>query len=170
VLRASVGPFTAEPRFSAPFSATVTTTVVQRTPEGGRLARKVVAKYCRDSFGRVRVEYAPSSNTGGDAPTASLVMPNPYAQRDRVFLVDDVAKLVEWTDFGIARHFNATPALAVPTGLRRFISFYTAEFRHSGNGILEDLGGRTIGGYGWNHPRQSCIASRQNSGGLARRV
>jgi hypothetical protein len=81
----SGGPFTAEPRFFAPFSANVVTTVVQRTPEGGRLARKVVARYYRDSFGRVRVEYAPSSNAGGDTPTAALVMPNPHAPRDRVF-------------------------------------------------------------------------------------
>jgi hypothetical protein len=143
----SVGPFTVEPRFSAPFSANVVTTVVQRTTEGGRVARKVVARYFRDSFARVRVEYAPSSNAGGDAPTAALVMPNPYARRDRVFLVDDAAKLVELTDFGIiARLFNAMPAIAIPTGLRRFTSFFTAEFRHSGNGIFEDLGGRTIGG------------------------
>lgn len=144
---ASVGPFTAEPRFSAPFSANVVTTVVQRTPEGGRVARKVAARYYRDSFGRVRVEYAPSSNTGGDAPTAAIVMPNPYARRDRVFLVDDAAKLVEWMGFDIiARLFNATRAIAIPTGLRRFTSFFTAESRYSGDGLFEDLGSRMIGG------------------------
>ena len=143
----SVGPFTGEPRFSAPFSASVVTTVVQRTPEGGRLARKVAAKYYRDSFGRVRVDYVPSSNAGGDAPTASMVMPNPYARTDRVFLVDDAAKLVEWMDFSIvARLFNVTPAIAIPTGLRRFTSFFTAESRYSGNGLYEDLGSRMIGG------------------------
>ena len=142
----SGGPFTAEPRFSAPFSASVVTTVVQRTPEGGRLARKVVARYCRDSFGRVRVEYAPSSNAGGDTPTAALVMPNPYAPRDRVFLVDDAAKLVELTDHNIiAALFNAVRKISVPTALRRFTDFPAAEIRHSGNGVFEDLGSREFG-------------------------
>lgn len=158
----SEGPFTAEPRFSAPFSANAVTTVVQRTAGGGRVARKVVARYFRDSFGRVRVEYAPSSNTaGGDGPTAALVMPNPYARTDRVFLVDDAAKLVELTDFGvIAPLFNAMPAIVIPTGLRRFTRFFTAEFRHSGNGIVEDLGGRTIGGVRANGIRFTTTLSK----------
>lgn len=157
----SVGPFTVEPRFSAPFSATVVTTVVQRTPQGGRVARKVVARYYRDSFGRVRVDYAPVSNTDREAPMAALVMPNPYAQRDRVFLIDDAAKVVELMDFGIiAGLFNATRAIAIPTGLRRFTSFFTAEFRHSGNGLFEDLGSRMIGGVRANGIRFTTTLSK----------
>jgi len=142
----SVGPFTTEPRFSAPFSANAVTTVVQRTPEGGRFARKVVAAYYRDSFGRVRVEYTPSSNAG-EARTMAIVMPNPYARTDRVFLVDDAAKLVEWTNFGGAAWlFDAVRAVAIPTGLRRFTVYAAAEGRYSGNGLFEDLGSRMIGG------------------------
>lgn len=157
----SLGPFTAEPRFSTPFSANAVTIVVQRTAEGGRVARKVMARYYRDSFGRVRVDYAPSSNTGGDAPTAAMVMPNPYARTDRVFLVDDAAKLVERTDFGvIAPLFNAMAAITIPTGLRRFTMFFTAEFRHSGNGFFEDLGHRTIGGVQANGIRFTTTLSK----------
>jgi hypothetical protein len=142
----SAGPSTAEPRFSAPFSATVVTTVVQRTPDGGRVARKMVAKYYRDSFGRERVEYAPNSNAGGDTPTAALVMPNPYAPRDRVFLVDDAAKIVELTDHNIiAASFNGVRKISVPTALRRFTDFPAAEIRHSGNGLFENLGSREFG-------------------------
>jgi hypothetical protein len=52
----TLGPFTGEPRFLAPFSANAVTKVVQRTPQGRRDDRTMVAAYYRDSFGRVRVE------------------------------------------------------------------------------------------------------------------
>jgi hypothetical protein len=94
-------------------------------------------------------------------PTAATVMPNPYARRDRVFLVDDAAKVVELMDFGIiARLFNVTPAIRIPTGLRRFTSFFTAEFRHSGNGLFEDLGSRMIGGVRANGIRFTTTLSK----------
>jgi hypothetical protein len=74
------------------------------------------------------VDYAPSSNAGGDAAAAAFVMPNPYARRERVFLVDDAAKLVEGTDSSIiAATFDTARTLVVPTELRRFTLFPTAD-------------------------------------------
>jgi hypothetical protein len=143
----SVGPLSGEPRFFAPFAADAITNIVQRRRDGGRAARRVVMKYYRDSFGRVRVEYTPTS-TDDSARTVALVVPNPYAQRDRVFLVDDDAKLVEWRpDFmNLAGLFDAARAIAIPTGVRRFTVFPGAEGRYSGNGLVEDLGSRMIDG------------------------
>jgi hypothetical protein len=57
----NLGPLSSDPRFFLPFSATAVTTVVQRTPGGGRFSRKVTGVYYRDSSGRVRVEYAPAA-------------------------------------------------------------------------------------------------------------
>jgi len=157
----TLGPITGEPRFFAPFSANAITKVVQRTREGGRFERIVEAKYYRDSFGRVRVEYAPSSNVVGDARTVAVVVPNPYARTDRVFLVDDAAKLVEPVDFRIfATLFNATKAFTIPTELRRFTNFFTAEFRVSGAGLFEDLGSQMIGGVRANGTRFTPSAWR----------
>lgn len=144
---ATVGPFSGEPRFFAPFSADAVTRVVQRTPEGGRFERISMAKYYRDSFGRVRVEYAPGVDGGGDTRTVAMMVPNPYARTDRVFLIDDAAKLVEPVHFGIVTLlFNATRAFTIPTGSKRFTNFITAEFRVSGAGLFEDLGSQMIGG------------------------
>jgi len=163
-----VGPLSSEPRFFAPFSATAVTTAVQRTPGGGRFSRKAVAVYHRDSAGRVRVEYSPTSEPHGDAGSdpgdarkVAIVVPNPYAQRDRAYLVDDEAKLVQWMDFGIyGRLFNATKQISIPTGLRRFVDFPTAEFRFSGGGLFEDLGSQTIGGVRANGTRFTTTLSK----------
>jgi hypothetical protein len=109
---------------------------VQRTPGGGRFSRKVTGVYYRDSSGRVRVEYAPAAETRGDgrsdpdggARRVAILLPNPYARTDRVYLVDDEAKLVEKMDFRIyGSFFNATRQLSIPTGSRRFTDFPTAE-------------------------------------------
>src|SRR5262245_21930612 len=96
---ASAGPFSAEPRFFAPFSATAVTRVVQRT-QSGRFERTVTTTYYRDSFGRVRVEYAAAPDGSGGGRKAVLLVPNPYARTERMFLVDDEAKQVELMNFG----------------------------------------------------------------------
>jgi len=151
--RPSVGPLSAEPRFFAPFSAKVITKAVQRTPARS-LSRTATAAYYRDSFGRVRVEYKPLLETGREGPTAALVMPNPYARTDRVFMVDDDAKVVELTDVGIlGNEFNATKQFSIPTASRRFTDFPTIEFRSSGGGLYEELGSRVIGGVRANGTR-----------------
>src|SRR5262245_5647043 len=142
----SLGPLSGEPRFFAPFSADAITNILQRTRDGGRFARRVVMRYYRDSFGRVRVEYTPNS-TDDSSRTVGLVVATPYARRDHVFLVDDDTKLVELrADFvNLAELFSAARAIVVPTGLRRFTIFPGAEGRYSGNGLVEDLGSRMIG-------------------------
>jgi len=111
------------------------------------MSRTALAAYYRDSFGRVRVEYTPLLENGREGRTAALVMPNPYARTDRVFLVDDAAKVVELTDVGLLGHqFDATKQFSIPTALRRFTDFPTIEFRTSGGGLYEELGSRVIGG------------------------
>jgi hypothetical protein len=158
----NLGPLSSDPRFFLPFSATAVTTVVQRTPGGGRFSRKVTGVYYRDSSGRVRVEYAPAAETRGDARSdtdggarkVAILLPNPYARTDRVYLVDDEAKLVEKMDFRIyGSLFNATRQLSIPTGSRRFTDFPTAESRFSGDGLFEDLGSQSIGGVRANGTR-----------------
>jgi hypothetical protein len=144
----ALGPLSGEPRFFAAFSAKAVTRVVQRTNGNAHIARKVVATYYRDSSGRVRVDYVANSDLEGDGAKGSLLMPNPYARTDRVFLVDGTAKTVEMGDFGIlAWMFNASPrGFSIATALKRFTVFRTAEDRFSGNGLFEDLGTQTIGG------------------------
>ena len=145
-LESSLGPLSAEPRFFAPFSAKAVTRVVQRT-QGRRMDRTTVSTYYRDSFGRVRVEYELNAAAGDGAQKGVLLIPNPYARTDRVFRVDDDAKLVEVGDSRLlASRFSATKEFTIPTGLRRFTDFFTIELRVSGAGLFEDLGSRTIGG------------------------
>ena len=142
------GPFSGEPRFFAAFSAKAVTRVVQRTDGGASVARKVVTAHYRDSSGRVRVDYVANSDLDGDGAKGSLLVPNPYARTDRVFLVDDTAKTVEMGDFRmLAWMFNASPrGFSIATALKRFTVFRTAEDRFSGDGLFEDLGTQTIGG------------------------
>ena len=156
------GPLSGEPRFFAPFSAKAVTRVVQRTRDGAHFERKVVAAYYRDSSGRVSVDYTGSSDFGGDGGKGSLLVPNPYAKTDRVFMVDDAATTVELGDFKIlAWMFNASSrGFAIPTGLRRFTVFNTAEHRFSGNGLFEDLGSQTIGGVQANGVRFTAALSK----------
>ena len=152
-LRSSGGPLSADPRFFAPFSAKAITSVVQTTL-GRPMNRTSVAAFYRDSFGRVRVEYRPLVETGSERRTPALVMPNPYARTDRVFLVDDSAKQVELANAGLlGNQFNATTGFSIPTALRRFTLFPTIEFRSKGGGLYEDLGSRVIGGVQANGTR-----------------
>ena len=158
----SAGPFSAEPRFFAPFSANAVTTIVQRTPGGGRLSRKLTAAFYRDSLGRVRVEYTPRSDAGNDERKVAMVQPNPYARRDRVFLVDDAAKMVElMDDFNIASGlFSGRSHISIPTGVRRFTDFFTSVSRSSGDGIFDDLGSQTINGVTANGVRFTTTLSK----------
>ena len=144
---AFIGPFSNEPRFNAPFSAHATLRIVQRTENGGQVDPTFTTTHFRDSLGRVRIEYAVGADS--DGPRAMvLLVPNPYAPKDRVFLIDDVERLIEWVDAGIvARLFNASTAFSIPTGLRRFTVFLGANVHAPENtGILEDLGSRTVAG------------------------
>jgi hypothetical protein len=138
---AFVGPFSDAPKFHAPFSAEATTTVSQATA-GGPAARESKALYFRDSAGRVRVEYE-----DGDGHRLALLVPNPYAKRDRAYEVDDVRHTVALSDYGTyGAAFNAGNSLGVPIGTRRFAIFYTVDLHQGGNGTLNDLGERMIDG------------------------
>ncbi len=151
----SVGLFASEPRFFAPFSAKAVTKVVQHTVGVGRLERIFTAKYYRDAFGRVRVEYAPSSGGDGDGAGAAILVPNPYSlTTERVFLIDESAKQLGVMELDLAALlFDVTKGFAVPTALRRFTTFYTAERRAYQAGLFEDLGSEMIGGIQANGTR-----------------
>ena len=144
----STGPFAGllsdQPRFDAPFTARATLTVIQRTPGGGKLQRKVTTDHFRDSRGRVRIEYAANADDGMPR-TMILLLPNPYAQSDRLFMVDDVEKRVEWFDFvSFQRLFNASLGFSIPTGLKRFTVFPSNVDVPDASG--ENLGSKIIAG------------------------
>lgn len=139
----AAGPLTERPRFHAPFSA-IATTIVRQQTEGGRVERTATARFYRDSNGRVRIEYTPLEPAGKSTPMA-VVVPNPYAPKERLFIVDDAAKTIELTSHDIFRRMFGPREFVVPTGPRRFTAFATLDV-HVGPGSLEELGARTIEG------------------------
>ncbi len=139
-----LGPLSVAPRFHAPFSARATTIVLQRTQDGP-LERTTTARYYRDSNGRVRIEYTPVVQSGQSSPIA-VVVPNPYAPKERLFMIDEAAKTIELTDYEFFRRLFFGPrAFSIPTAPKRFTSFPTLDVGN-GPGSLEDLGNRTIEG------------------------
>jgi hypothetical protein len=139
-----LGPLSVAPRFHAPFSARATTIVLQRTQDGP-LERTTTARYYRDSNGRVRIEYTPVVQSGQSSPIA-VVVPNPYAPKERLFMIDEAAKTIELTDYEFFRRFFFGPRVfSIPTAPKRFTSFPTLDVGN-GPGSLEDLGNRTIEG------------------------
>jgi hypothetical protein len=140
-----LGPLSVAARFDAPFSATATTVILQRTPEGGTLERSTTARYYRDTNGRVRIEYTPVAQSERTT-TVAVVVPNPYAQKERLFMIDEAEKTVEPTDYTFFRRYFVGPGVfALPTAPRRFTSFPTLDV-HNGPGFREDLGTRMSGG------------------------
>jgi hypothetical protein len=137
------GPLTERPRFHTAFSATATTIVRQRT-EGGRVDRTATARFYRDSNGRVRIEYTPLEPAGKATPMAAVV-PNPFAPKERLFIVDDAAKTIELTSHDIFRRMFGPREFILPTGPRRFTAFATLDV-HVGPGSLEELGARVMEG------------------------
>ena len=144
---AAGGALSGDPRFYAPFSALATLRVTQRTDNGEQLHRTFTTAQFRDSRGRVRIEYVVAAESGGSRDIA-LVMPNPYAPRDRLFLVDDVEKLIEWVEYpSFQRMFNASNAFSLATGLRRFTMFRVENVHAPESaGTLDNLGNRMIAG------------------------
>ena len=143
---ANLGLLSDAPRFDAPFSARATLRVSQRTDNGGQLHRTLTTTQFRDSRGRVRIEYAVAADRG--PRELVLLVPNPYAPRDRLFLIDDVEKLIEWVDYPFfKRVFNASNAFSLPTGVKRFTVFRAANVHDPETaGILDNLGNRTVAG------------------------
>jgi hypothetical protein len=141
---ALLGPLSAAPRFHAPFSATATTVVQQRT-DRGLIERSATARYYRDSNGRVRIEYTPVTQTGRGT-TIAVVVPNPYAPKERLFMIDEAAKTIAQADYDWFRRFYFGPlTFALPTAPGRFTAFRPLDV-HNGPGSLEELGTRTIEG------------------------
>jgi len=144
---ANLGLLSDAPRFHAPFSARSTLTVIQRTDNGGQWQRTLTTTQFRDSRGRVRIEYGVAVDSG--PRELVLLAPNPYAPRERLFLIDDVEKLIEWAhDYLLfQRTFNASNLFSLPTDVRRFTVFLAANVHDPATaGILDNLGNRTIAG------------------------
>jgi hypothetical protein len=141
---AAEGPLTERPRFHAPFSATATTIVHQRI-EGQRIDRTATARFYRHSDGRVRIDYTPVG-PAGSMNTVAVVVPNPYAPKERLFLVDDEAKTVTLASYDWYRRFYFGPrGFSLPVGPTQVTTFSTLDV-HSGPGSLEELGTRTMQG------------------------
>jgi hypothetical protein len=134
---ALIGPFTDSPKFHAPFSADATTVV-----DHAGTRQEMRARYFRDSAGRVRVEYA-----DGAGHLIAMIMPNPYARRDRLYMVDDAQRTVALVTYGIyADIFNAASKFGIATGALRFDVYGTSDVHQGGNGTLDSLGEGMIEG------------------------
>jgi hypothetical protein len=136
-----MGPFSYEPVTGRPFSARATTTITH-TEDGRPHERVGIARYYRDSDGRVRVEY---DVPGDQRRVLAMLRPDP-ADRT-VYTIDSADRTVRSASMSIAGGlFNATRSFAVAVGPRQFVASFTRDVHDPIDGVVQSLGVRRLEG------------------------
>jgi hypothetical protein len=163
------GPFSGRIVRGVPFSAEARTTVRQTLPDGRQVERIGIARYYRDSAGRIRVEHVVSGldplNTTAKGQVRTIIDPDP--ENTAVYTLDDRTRTVNLhLRFMYDQAVGGGGSYALPIGGARWgaLIFGNPE-RRWGKDPLEPveerpLGSRNIDGLG-TIGRRITIGSRQ---------
>jgi hypothetical protein len=139
---AGLGIFTNEPVVGAPFSADVTTTIVN--PKGNPGTRSFSSQYYRDSAGRVRVDFEVPGATRGAPDVVTLLLPDPV--RKTLYSAERETGIVRRSDFDLAVGlFDLSRIAWIPLGRTIFLGYPNTDMRNNG-AAAEPLGIRRRNG------------------------
>ena len=142
------GPLTGPPVLNAPFVADATTTLTQTLGDGTRRQQSTMARYYRDSGGRVRVEQISQGvdPLNQETERTTFITLDTDPGHGPVYIIDQRARTVRHGMRGIAgQTFNGGSTFAIPVGTPQYrFRVYMAS---AGNdGPEEALGSRQIEG------------------------
>jgi hypothetical protein len=136
---AGVGIFANEPVIDAPFSADVTTTIVD--PDRNPRTRSFSSRYYRHSTGRARVDYEVPGPTARATDIITLLLTDPV--RKTLYSAEQETGIVRRSPFDIAvRLFDPSQIAWIPLG-RVVVFGYPGTTLQTGPAAAEPLGTRT---------------------------
>ncbi len=139
------GPLTGPPVVGAPFSADATTTLTWTSSDGRPRELSAMARYYRDSSGRVRVEQVGFAEDGPNAPSRTTFITIDAAPGRSVVTLDPLRRIVRPESRGIlGRMFNGGSSFAIPVDASRFR--FRAYIAPVSSGWVDLLGDRQIAG------------------------
>jgi hypothetical protein len=117
----SGGPLTGPPVVGAPFSADATTTLTWTSSDGMPRQVSAMARYYRDSSGRVRVEQVGFAEDGPNASSRTTFITIDAAPGRNVVTLDPSRRIVRPESRGIlGQIFNGGSSFAIPVDASRF--------------------------------------------------